>query len=114
MDFNNLSVLLAQATTQTAQNPKAEMMKMVLTFVIFGAIFYFVLIRPQQKRAKQQAEMLKALKRGDKVVTTGGIIGLISSVKDKSLVIKSDDSKFEITKGAVAEVLERSNESSEA
>lgn len=89
-------------------------MRMVGTFVVFGAIFYFVLIRPQQKRAKQQAEMIKAIKRGDKVVTTGGIIGIVVSVKDKSLTIKSDDAKMEITKTAVGEVLERSSESSES
>jgi preprotein translocase subunit YajC len=113
MDLYNLSIILGEATT-TAQNPKGEMIKMIMTFAIFGAIFYFVLIRPQQKRAKQQAEMLKAIKRGDRIVTTGGIIGLVSSVKEKSLTIKSDDAKMEITKSAVADVLERSSEPSEA
>ncbi|HLP76890.1 MAG TPA: preprotein translocase subunit YajC [Candidatus Paceibacterota bacterium] len=112
MDLSNLSVILGQATTQTAQNPQADLMRMIGTFVIFGAIFYFVLIRPQQKRAKQQAEMLKAIKRGDKVVTTGGIVGIVSAVREKTLTIKSDDAKLEITKGSVGEVLERSSESS--
>lgn len=112
MDLYNLSVILGAAATQTTTNPKGEMMKMILTFAIFGAIFYFVLIRPQQKRAKQQAEMLKAIKRGDKIVTTGGIIGIVSSVKEKSLTIKSDDAKMEITKAAVADVLERSSDES--
>ena len=90
-------------------------MRMIGTFVVFGAIFYFVLIRPQQKRAKQQAAMIKAIKRGDKIVTTSGIIGLVSAVREKSLTIKSDDSKMEITKSSVGEVLERSaSESSES
>lgn len=115
MDLNNLSLLLAQATSQSTRvNPQAEIMKTVGMLVIFGFIFYFVLIRPQQKRQKQQNEMLKALKRGDKVVTTGGLIGIIVSLKEKSLTVKSDDSKFEITRGAVAEVLERSGDSSES
>ncbi len=112
MDLHNLSVILGQATP--TPNTQGDLMRMIGTFVIFGAIFYFVLIRPQQKRAKQQAEMLKAIKRGDKVVTTGGVIGIVVSVKDKSLTIKSDDSKFEITKAAVGEVLERSSETSES
>jgi preprotein translocase subunit YajC len=113
MDLHNLSVILGQATPPAA-NPQGELMKMIGTFAIFGAIFYFVLIRPQQKRAKQQAAMIKAIKRGDRIVTSSGIIGLVSSVKEKSLTIKSDDSKMEITKSAVAEVIERSSETSES
>jgi preprotein translocase subunit YajC len=115
MDLNNLSALFAAAApAQTAENPTGQLVQMIGTFAIFGLIFYFLLIRPQQKRAKQQAEMLKAIKRGDKIVTASGIIGTVSSVKEKSLTIKSDDSKLEISKGAVAEVIERSTESSEA
>lgn len=111
MALHNLSVILGETT---AANPQADLMRMIGTFVAFGAIFYFVLIRPQQKRAKQQAEMLKAIKRGDKVVTTGGIIGIVSAVREKSLTIKSDDSKLEVTKAAIGEVLERSTEASES
>lgn len=114
MDLPNLSAILA-AATPAAPNPQGDLMRMIGTFVVFGAIFYFVLIRPQQKRAKQQAEMLKAIKRGDKIVTSGGIIGIVSAVREKSLTIKSDDSKMEITKSSVGEVLERSaSESSES
>ncbi|HYG23112.1 MAG TPA: preprotein translocase subunit YajC [Verrucomicrobiae bacterium] len=114
MDVYNLSILFAAQAAPTQQNTTGELLRMVGTFVIFGAIFYFVLIRPQQKRAKQQAEMLKALKRGDKIVTSGGVVGIISSLKDKTLTIKSDDAKLEITRGAVAEVLERSGDSSDS
>ncbi len=80
---------------------------MVLLFVIF----YFVLIRPQQKKAKQQAEMLKTVKSGDKVVTTAGMIAVVITVKDDSITVRSADSKFEITKGAIAEIRERAGES---
>src|SRR5436190_21303457 len=117
MDLHNLSVVLAMGAppaSGTSTNPQADLIRMIGTFVVFGAIFYFVLIRPQQKRAKQQAELLKSIKRGDKVVTTGGIIGLVVSVKEKSVTIKSDDAKIEITKAAVGEILERSNESSDS
>jgi preprotein translocase subunit YajC len=81
---------------------------MVLLFVIF----YFVLIRPQQKKAKQQSEMLKTVKSGDKIVTASGIIATIVTVKEDSVSVRSADSKFEITKGAIAEIRERSGESS--
>jgi preprotein translocase subunit YajC len=113
MDLSNLSVVLGQAA-QPQANPQGDLLRMIGTFVIFGAIFYFVLIRPQQKRAKQQAEMLKSLKRGDKVITNGGIIGIVSAVREKSVTIKSDDSKLEVSKPAISEVLERSSEGSES
>ena len=111
MDLTNLGAMLAQAT-QT--NPKADMIRMIGTFVIFGLIFYFVMIRPQSKRAKQQAEMLKSVKAGDKILTTGGILAVVITVKDKSLSIRSADAKMEITKAAVAEIIERAGETSEA
>ena len=76
-------------------------------------VFYFVLIRPQQKKAKQHAELLKAVRAGDKVVTSGGIVGVVVSVKEKTLSIRSADAKFEVTKSAIAEITERSGESSE-
>lgn len=77
-------------------------------------MFYFVLIRPQQKKAKQQAELIKSIKPGDKIVTTSGILGVIVTVKDKAITLRSADSKFEITKAAVAEIIERSGEASES
>jgi preprotein translocase subunit YajC len=116
MDLSKLSAILALAPRPTAEgakaNPTGDMLRMAGTFVIFGLIFYFILIRPQQKRAKQQAEMLKSIKRGDKVVTSGGVLGLVVTVKDKSVVIRSEDAKMEITKSAVAEIVERSADSS--
>jgi preprotein translocase subunit YajC len=114
MDLHYLKPFLAAADAGTTQapNPQAELMKMIGTFVIFGVIFYFVLIRPQQKRAKQQAEMLKSVKAGDKVVTTGGVVGVIVTVKEKIITLRSSDAKMEITKSAIAEILERAGGSS--
>jgi preprotein translocase subunit YajC len=83
-------------------------------FVGMIVIFYFVLIRPQQKKAKEHQQLLKTIKAGDKVVTSGGIIGVIISVKEKTLTLRSADAKVEITKSAVAEITERSGESSES
>lgn len=79
------------------------MVPMVLMFVIF----YFLLIRPQQKKAKEHAELLKTLKRGDKVVTNGGIVGVIITVKEKYVTVRSEDSKFEVLRTAIAEITER-------
>jgi len=78
---------------------------------LIAVVFYFALIRPQQKKAKQQAEMLKGVKAGDKIVTASGILATVITVKEKSVSIRSADSKFEITKSAIAEILERSDAS---
>ena len=67
---------------------------------------YFILFRPQQQRAKHQAQLLKSLKSGDKVVTAGGIVGVVITVKDKTVSLRSADAKMEITKSSVAEIIE--------
>jgi preprotein translocase subunit YajC len=83
-------------------------------FVLMIAVFYFLIIMPQQKKAKQHAQLLKNLKAGDKIVTNSGIIGVVITVKEKSLSIRSADTKLEILKSAVAEVTERSSETAAA
>ena len=84
----------------------------MVTMGLMFVIFYFVLIRPQQKKAKEQREMLKTVKSGDKIVTSSGIIATVITVKEDSVSIRSADAKFEITKGAIAEIRERSSEAS--
>lgn len=88
---------------QPAPSPLTSLIPLILLFVIF----YFVLIRPQQKKAKQQAAMLKTVKSGDKIVTSSGIIATVVTVKEDSVSIRSADAKMEITKGAIAEIRER-------
>ena len=83
------------------------MLQMVGTFAVMGVMFYFVLIRPQQKKAKDHALLLKALRPGDKIVTSGGILGVVVSVKDKTVAIRSADTKLEVLKSAVSEITER-------
>lgn len=97
--------------TQTGGQPASPLVSFVPLILLF-IIFYFVLIRPQQKKAKEQNEMLKTVKSGDKVVTSSGIIATIITVKEDSVTVRSADAKFEITKGAIAEIRERSGESS--
>jgi preprotein translocase subunit YajC len=86
----------------------------MVPLVLLVVVFYFALIRPQQKKQKQQAELLKAVRSGDKILTNSGIIATVVTVKDKSITVRSADAKFEITKSAVAEITERSGESSES
>jgi preprotein translocase subunit YajC len=74
-------------------------------------VFYFLLIRPQRVRAKQQDSLLKNLKSNDRVVTSSGIIGVVITVKEKSVTIRSADSKFEVLKSAVTEITEKAGTS---
>lgn len=75
-------------------------------FVLIIVVFYFLLIRPQQQQAKRQAKLLEALKAGDRVGTSSGIVGVVLSVKDKTVTLRSGDSKLEVTKPSVTEILE--------
>ena len=95
--------MLAQGVP--AEDPKKTMFMQVGMMVFFGIIFYVMLIRPQQKRAKEQAKMLGELKAGDKVTTTSGIVGVVVGIKDNSVTLRSGESKLEITKGAIGEVV---------
>ena len=78
---------------------------LIVTVVLMIGIFYFFLIRPQNKKQKEMEKMLAALKKGDKVVTIGGIHGVVSSVKEKTVILKVDDNaKLEFNRSAIASV----------
>lgn len=71
-------------------------------------IFYFLLLRPQQKKQKELQKMIEALKKGDRVMTTGGIFGTVVGLKENILVLKIDENtKIELVKSAVASVVKK-------
>ncbi|HYN25030.1 MAG TPA: preprotein translocase subunit YajC, partial [Pyrinomonadaceae bacterium] len=75
----------------------------LLPMLLIIAVFYMLLIRPQQKRQRQLQETISQLKAGDRIVTTGGVIGTITTVRDTSFLIRSaDKSILEIARSAVA------------
>ena len=78
-----------------------------LPFLLIIAVFYFLLIRPNQKKQQHWQQMLSNLKTGDKITTTGGIRGTIISVKDDAfqLRIPPDNIKIEVVKSAIASVI---------
>ena len=83
-----------------------SMLMSVLPFGLIILIFYFFIIRPQNKKQKETEKMLSALKKGDKVVTVGGIHGVISSTKEKTVIVKVDDNaKIEFSRNAIATVV---------
>lgn len=78
----------------------------ILPLVFIVIIMYYVMLRPQMKRQKEQARLVSALKTGDRVVTSSGIHGLISNVKDSTVIVKvADNVKIEMEKTAVTNVL---------
>jgi len=82
-----------------------------LPLIFIGVIFYFLLIRPQQRQRKEQQAMIESLKRGDEVVTIGGIHGRVEGLKDKSLVLKvAENVKIEINRASVAQIVKRRDE----
>ena len=77
----------------------------LLPIVLIIAVFYFLLIRPQQKRQRQLQETISSLKTGDRVITTGGIIGVITTVREASFLIRSADKTIlEIARSAIADI----------
>ena len=81
---------------------------MLIFFVAMAAIMYFFLFRPQQKREKERREMLSALSKGDEVLTSGGIMGTIIGLNEKSVVLRVSDEpvvKMEFARGAVSRVI---------
>jgi preprotein translocase subunit YajC len=112
MTLHGINVLLADLPA-TEANPTGQGIKMILMMGLFVVIMWFMMIAPQRRKAKEADLMLKALRAGDKIVTTSGIIGVVLSIKDRSVSIRSSDTKLEILKSAIAEVTEHGGESSE-
>ncbi|MGH7990537.1 MAG: preprotein translocase subunit YajC [Limisphaerales bacterium] len=106
----HLNEILAQAAasqtksagTQSAPPNWMSFAPMVLIIIVF----YFILIRPQSRQRKKQAALLNALKSGDKVVTSSGIVGVVITVKDNTVSLRSADAKMEVTKSSVTQILE--------
>ncbi|MEE0946598.1 MAG: preprotein translocase subunit YajC [Acutalibacteraceae bacterium] len=80
---------------------------MIIYIVVIIAVMYFVMIRPQKKKQKDEQKMRESIQIGDELVTIGGIFGKVVSIKDDSIVIESvaDHSKIKITKWAVSQNL---------
>ncbi len=90
---------------------------MLVPVIAIILIFYFLLIRPQKKQEKARTEMLKALKKGDRVVTIGGIHGIVTSVRDKGVTLKVDDAgnvRLRFSRSAINRVLTKDEEDEES
>ena len=101
MNFNPIT-LADSATQTTAGGPQSMILMIVWLVVIFGAM-YFIMIRPQRKKQKEEKKMRDNLQVGDEIVTIGGIYGRVISLKEDTIVIESasDHSKLTIARWAL-------------
>ncbi len=101
-------MFISDAFAQTAGAAEASIFQMFLPLILIGAVFYFLLIRPQQKKMKEHNAMLDAIRRGDRIVTGGGIVGTVARVNDKDLLVDiSQDVRVTVMRGTVADVLSK-------
>ncbi|MDR2803246.1 MAG: preprotein translocase subunit YajC [Treponema sp.] len=107
--MNLFTLPLLLGSPQGAAGAPASGMEQLFSFapfIIIIAIFYFLIIRPQNKKQKETQKMLSELKKGDKVVTIGGIHGTIATIKENSVLLKVDDNvKIEFSRSAVSSVV---------
>jgi len=98
-----------QAVPEAAPSPMDQMIHMVLLLGVTIGIVYFMIIRPQQKKQKETEAMRASIRKGDRVLTTGGLYGTVVGERDGIVVLKvSDDVKLEFARDAIIQVKEKS------
>ncbi len=106
-----LDIAWAMGPGQGGTQGGGSMLQSLLPLILIFVIFYFLLIRPQQKRSKEHRQMLENLKKGDKVVTSGGIYGVIEAVGTNTVTLKiSENVKVKFGKAYIATVRPASEE----
>lgn len=91
--------------------PQPGLLDMLMPLIIMFVLFYFLLIRPQQKKQKEHEKLIASVKTGDKVVTSAGLHGFVANVKDKTFILKTADGvKLEFDKSAIAAVTKQAEE----
>lgn len=101
------SVAYAMGAPQAGAAPTGGMgmLASFMPFILMFLIFWFLLIRPQQKRAKAHREMLDNLKRGDKIITQSGLLGTILELNKEDLLLECGDSKLRMSRAAIGGVV---------
>ncbi len=103
------STALAADTATSAVAGAAPTLGGALPMLLIIIVFYFLIIRPNQKKIRDHEEMTKALRRGDKVVTAGGVIGVISKVEDDNILVLeiAENVKVRVLRGTISEVVNK-------
>lgn len=110
--LSRLVVLAEEAPGESAPASDGNpLLRMLIFMVPMFVILYLLMIRPQRKRQRERLEMLGSLKKGDKVITRGGIHGVVTLVRESDVVLKVDENvKLTVSKAGVARVVERAGE----
>ncbi|MEM8617099.1 MAG: preprotein translocase subunit YajC [Pseudomonadota bacterium] len=100
---------LANAEVTAAAAPTGPGIGMqLLPLILIGIVFYFLLIRPQSQRAKKHREMIGALKKGDTVITSGGLIGKVTKVAETEVTVElADGVRVRLVRGMIADVRDK-------
>ncbi len=97
---------LAYALGGAPGGGQPSMLTTLFPFILVFAVIYFIMIRPQQKRQQEHKRMLASVRKGDRVITTGGIHGLVTKVRDDVLWVQvADNVRFKMTRSAIAACL---------
>lgn len=102
MFFESIAHAMGPTPSGGGQAGATDMLVQFVPLILMFVIFWFLLIRPQQKRAKEHKAMLQNLKRGDYVVTSGGMIGRILEIDADAMLLECGESKLRMTRGAIA------------
>ncbi|MCF6148602.1 MAG: preprotein translocase subunit YajC [Candidatus Kuenenia sp.] len=103
---------LLQATGQGKGSP-GGMMSLLLPFILMFVVMYFLILRPQKKKEKERKALLARVRKNDRVVTAGGIHGVVTSVRENEVIVRVDDSKdvkIKVDRNSIATVLEVSHD----
>jgi len=101
-----MNFLIADALAQGAQAGQPSLISAMLPMILLLGIFYFLIIRPQTKKAKEHRQMVEALKKGDEVVTNGGLLGRIAEVGENFLLVEMGDGvQLKVQKVAIASLM---------
>ena len=106
-----VSPLFAMASQGSGQQSKGGILGMLFPLVIIFGIFYFLMIRPQQKQQKKHKTMLNEIKKGDEIITRGGIHGTVHGIADNILTLEiAENVKIKVNKEAIAGAISNKNE----
>jgi preprotein translocase subunit YajC len=98
--------VFSQQNTAAPQAGSGGIISMLPMMLLMFVIIYFFMIRPEQKKQKARSELLKNVKKGDKVLTSGGIVGVVGNVKDTTVIVRiADNTNVEFTKSAITNVI---------
>jgi preprotein translocase subunit YajC len=106
VSFQFIELAVAPAFAQTASPSGGDLMTSLLPMIAIFVVFYFLLIRPQQKKAKEHKALLEALQKGDEIITAGGIVGKVARLTDQYVAIEvASGVEMSVQRAAVTQLL---------